>query len=75
MILTVPRRRIAIALLALFIAAVSPAWPVIAFSSGSTGSSDGDLDLRKGGAAVIEKRFDGAIDAYRKSGGTVKWNK
>ena len=75
MILTVPHRRIAIALLGLFIAAVSPAWPVIAFSSSSTASSDGDLYLRKGDAAAIKKRFDDAIDTYRRSGGTVKWNK
>ena len=75
MILTVPHRRTAIALLGLFIAAVSPAWPVIAFSSSSTGSSDGDLYLRKGDAAAIKKRFGDAIDAYRRSGGTVKWNK
>ncbi|MDA1310912.1 MAG: tetratricopeptide repeat protein [Proteobacteria bacterium] len=66
MILTVPRRRIVIALLALFIAAVSPAWSVFAFSSGSTGSSGGDPDLRKGDAAVIEKRFDDALASYQR---------
>jgi hypothetical protein len=75
MILTVPHRRITIALLTLFSAAVSPSWPVIAFSFGSTDSSDGDPGLRKGDVDVIGKRFDDAIGPYRKAGVTVKWNK
>ena len=75
MILTVPRRRTIIALLTLFIAAFSPAWPVIAFSYGSTDSSDGDPGLRKGDVAAIGKRFDNTIGAYHKAGNTVKWNK
>jgi hypothetical protein len=75
MILNVPRRRIIIALLALFIPAVSSARPVIAFSSGSTDSSDGDPGLHKGDLAAIGERSNDAIGACRKSRGAVKRHK
>jgi tetratricopeptide (TPR) repeat protein len=60
-------RRITIIALAFIILALSPAGRALAFSSNSGSSASDDPDMRKGDAAIIEKRFEDALISYNRA--------
>jgi tetratricopeptide (TPR) repeat protein len=66
MIVTTVRHRIAIVALALLVLTIAPTAPVLAFSSGSGDEATNDPDMRKGDAAVIEKRYEEALVSYNR---------
>lgn len=59
--------RIAMVALGLLILSVAPIAPALAFSSGSGDAASNDPDMRKGDAAVIEKRFEDALISYQRA--------
>lgn len=66
MIVTAKRARTAIVALALLFLAAPLSTQAVAFSSGGNSSASDDPDMRKGDAAVIERRFDDALISYRR---------
>ena len=66
MIVTGIRAAGAIVALALLVLTSVPIAPALAFSSGSDDDASNDPDMRKGNAAVIEKRFEDALISYQK---------
>jgi tetratricopeptide (TPR) repeat protein len=64
MVFTAMHRRIVIALLTLVLVTITPMAPAVAFSSSSSDSVSDDPDMRKGNAAVIEKRYEDALMSY-----------
>jgi tetratricopeptide (TPR) repeat protein len=67
MIVTATRARAVIVALALFFLTVPLSIPAGAFSSGGNSAASDDPDMRKGDAAVIERRFDDALVSYMRA--------
>ena len=64
MIVTATRARAAIVALTLLFLAAPMTGPASAFSSGTGGDASDDPDMRKGDAAIIERRFEDALVSY-----------
>lgn len=64
MIVTATRARAAVVALTLLFLATPMIGPAGAFSSGSNNEASDDPDMRKGNAAIIERRFDDALVSY-----------
>lgn len=67
MIVTAKRARAVIVALALLFLAAPLSMQAVAFSSGGNSSEGNDPDIRKGDAAVIERRFDEALTSYMRA--------
>jgi tetratricopeptide (TPR) repeat protein len=66
MLVTATHMRIVIIFLALILPVLGTVMPAGAFSSGSSDSAAADPDMRKGDAAVVERRFEDALASYKR---------